>query len=246
MPSLRVSCSVPFERCAFRWSIWPSCSPRGGRRDRARAVGAGGHARAHAQHHSGAAAGDSIAASVGMTDQSMREMYRLMAIAKYEERYVIPKATSSRPMSWRSSAARSTSTVAVRARTVRRGQWPPSPVAVETFHALRQRQTSDVSVSGDELQGRVNLLNWDGKGTPEGCSQTEGASVKAGAERRRGWFARPRLSASAIRSGMSSRPLVCCAPLCRELAASGRGLSRCWRLGFLRFDRDPDPLRRCL
>jgi nitrate reductase beta subunit len=35
---------------------------------------------------------DSIAASVGMTDQSMREMYRLMAIAKYNERYVIPKA----------------------------------------------------------------------------------------------------------------------------------------------------------
>jgi nitrate reductase alpha subunit len=35
---------------------------------------------------------DSIAASVGMTDVSMREMYRLMAIAKYDERYVIPKA----------------------------------------------------------------------------------------------------------------------------------------------------------
>ena len=44
----------------------------------------------------------------------------------------------------------------------------PSPVAVETFQALRQRQTSDVSVSGAELQGRVNLLNWDGRGTPEG------------------------------------------------------------------------------
>ena len=29
---------------------------------------------------------DSIAASVGMTDLSMREMYRLMAIAKYDER----------------------------------------------------------------------------------------------------------------------------------------------------------------
>ena len=35
---------------------------------------------------------DSIAASIGMTDQSIREMYRLMAIAKYDERYVIPKA----------------------------------------------------------------------------------------------------------------------------------------------------------
>jgi nitrate reductase / nitrite oxidoreductase, beta subunit len=35
---------------------------------------------------------DSIAAAVGMTDVTMREMYRLMAIAKYDERYVIPKA----------------------------------------------------------------------------------------------------------------------------------------------------------
>jgi nitrate reductase beta subunit len=39
---------------------------------------------------------------------------------------------------------------------------------VETFQALRQRQTSNVAVSGDELQGRVNLLNWDGKGAPQG------------------------------------------------------------------------------
>lgn len=39
---------------------------------------------------------------------------------------------------------------------------------METFQALRQRQTSETSVSGEELQGRVNLLNWDGKGTPDG------------------------------------------------------------------------------
>jgi nitrate reductase molybdenum cofactor assembly chaperone len=53
---------------------------------------------------------DSIAASVGMTDQRMREMYRLMAVAKYNERHVIPRLTWSRRMSWRSLAARSTST----------------------------------------------------------------------------------------------------------------------------------------
>ena len=48
---------------------------------------------------------DSIATSVGMTDPSIREMYRLMAIAKYNERYVIPKAHVERPMSLRSSVA---------------------------------------------------------------------------------------------------------------------------------------------
>ncbi|HZK35498.1 MAG TPA: nitrate reductase subunit beta, partial [Aeromicrobium sp.] len=35
---------------------------------------------------------ESIPASVGMTEESMYAMYRLMAIAKYEDRYVIPKA----------------------------------------------------------------------------------------------------------------------------------------------------------
>ena len=34
----------------------------------------------------------SIPASVGMTEESVHAMYRLMAIAKYDERYVIPKA----------------------------------------------------------------------------------------------------------------------------------------------------------
>jgi len=44
----------------------------------------------------------------------------------------------------------------------------PVPVAVETFHALRQRQTSDTPAGNEDLRGRVNLLNWDGNGTPDG------------------------------------------------------------------------------
>ncbi len=35
---------------------------------------------------------ESIAASVGMTGGEILEMYRLLAIAKYEDRYVIPTA----------------------------------------------------------------------------------------------------------------------------------------------------------
>src|SRR5699024_7101813 len=34
----------------------------------------------------------SIPAAVGMSEETLYEMYRLMAIAKYDERYVIPKA----------------------------------------------------------------------------------------------------------------------------------------------------------
>ena len=38
----------------------------------------------------------------------------------------------------------------------------PIPVAVENFHALKQRQTTEVLIPVDAV--RVNLLNWDGKG----------------------------------------------------------------------------------
>jgi nitrate reductase beta subunit len=112
---------------------------------------------------------ESIAASVGMTDQSMREMYRLMAIAKYEERYVIPKAHVEQAHELEELGC----SLDFDGGPYEQGPFGeasgrPSPVAVETFQALRQRQTSDVSVSGGELQGRVNLLNWDGRGTPDG------------------------------------------------------------------------------
>jgi nitrate reductase beta subunit len=112
---------------------------------------------------------DSIAASVGMTDLSMREMYRLMAIAKYNERYVIPKAHVEQAHDLEELGC----SLDFDGGPYEQGPFGeasgrPSPVAVETFQALRQRQTSDVTVSGDELQGRVNLLNWDGKGAPQG------------------------------------------------------------------------------
>ncbi|HKX15641.1 MAG TPA: nitrate reductase subunit beta [Propionibacteriaceae bacterium] len=110
---------------------------------------------------------DSIAASVGMTDQSMREMYRLMAIAKYNERYVIPKAHVEQAHELEELGC-SLEYGPYEQPPLGEASGRPSPVAVETFQALRQRQTSDVSVSGEELQGRVNLLNWDGKGVPEG------------------------------------------------------------------------------
>lgn len=42
------------------------------------------------------------------------------------------------------------------------------PVAVETFHALRHRQTSDQMAANASQPSRVNLLNWDGRGVPPG------------------------------------------------------------------------------
>ena len=119
----------------------------------------------------GTGADESVAQSVGMTGQAMYAMYRLLAIAKYEDRYVIPKAHEERgheleelgcsldydegPGMYESAAFGEAS-----------GR--PVPVAVETFHALRQRQTSEEISPPDEMRGRVNLLNWDGVGTPPG------------------------------------------------------------------------------
>jgi nitrate reductase beta subunit len=114
---------------------------------------------------------EAVPRSVGMTGTTMYAMYRLLAIAKYADRYVIPKAHEERgheleelgcsldydegPGMYESAAFGEAS-----------GR--PVPVAVETFHALRQRQTSEGISPPDEMRGRVNLLNWDGVGTPPG------------------------------------------------------------------------------
>jgi nitrate reductase beta subunit len=56
----------------------------------------------------------------------------------------------------------------VRAGSVRRGlRTTRTPVAVETFHALAQRQQSETIVAEDD-EAKVNLLNWDGVGVPLG------------------------------------------------------------------------------
>ncbi len=122
---------------------------------------------------------ESIPASVGMTGESIYEMYRLLAIAKYEERYVIPTAHYEQaheleelgcsldfdggPYEYGSAAFGEAS-----------GR--PVPVAVETFQALKERQTSGASADGERLRGRVNLLNWDGNGSPDGLFPPKGGS----------------------------------------------------------------------
>ena len=64
------------------------------------------------------------------------------------------------------------------------GGWGPfgessggvTPIAVENFHMLKQRQTSDRPVDPGDAPRRVNLLNWDGKGVPEGLFPPKRAS----------------------------------------------------------------------
>ncbi|MGC3860595.1 nitrate reductase subunit beta [Micromonospora chersina] len=126
----------------------------------------------------GEARDESIAAAVGMTGAEMDEMYRLLAIAKYEQRYVIPAAHA--------EDAHRLERLATECSLDYEGgpgmggggpygQGPfgessgtPVPVQVETFHMLRDRQTAEGFTDPGDEPRRVNLLNWDGKGTPRG------------------------------------------------------------------------------
>jgi nitrate reductase beta subunit len=112
----------------------------------------------------------SIPAAVGMSEEEMYDMYRLLAIAKYDERYVIPPAHAEQ--------AHSLEEIATECAVSEYGGGNPeifgegsgtlTPIAVENFQMLKDRQTSDSIAAPSDKRARVNLLNWDGKGAPSG------------------------------------------------------------------------------
>ncbi|MCH6472506.1 nitrate reductase subunit beta [Sinomonas terrae] len=125
----------------------------------------------------GTGADESIAAAVGMAGPTVQEMYRLMAIAKYDERYVIPTAHVEQAHSLEEMGCSldfEDGPGMYPSDSFGEGSGKPVPVAVETFHALKQRQTSEGSAQPGQLHGRVNLLNWDGQGVPEGIFPPKG------------------------------------------------------------------------
>jgi nitrate reductase beta subunit len=83
-------------------------------------------------------ADEAIPAAVGMTAQQIGDMYRLLAVAKYEDRYVIPRAHGE-PSADRDMGC-----------------------------SLDHDGGPGMGGPGANGNGRVNLLNWDGKGRPEG------------------------------------------------------------------------------
>ena len=116
---------------------------------------------------------ESIATAVGMTGTEIEDMYRLLALAKYDERYVIPTAYGV------NEADRGVIDEVGCSLDFDggpgmggMGEVPfgeasgrPNEATVETFHALQDRQTGEHHSVTD---GRVNLLNWDGNGRPDG------------------------------------------------------------------------------
>jgi len=118
---------------------------------------------------------ESIANSIGMTGQEVQDMYRLLAIAKYDERYVIPPAHAEQAHSLEELATDCSLDYEGGPGMGMSGSGPfgegsgaPTPIAVENFQMLQNRQTAtDVLDPGDRPR-RLNLLNWDGKGRPPG------------------------------------------------------------------------------
>ncbi len=112
-----------------------------------------------------------IPAAVGMTEEQMYDMYRLLAIAKYDERYVIPSAYA--PSAGNAEEPGCSLSFDGGPGMYESGPFGeasggPVPIAVETFHALRHRQTAEGMAANAERPSRVNLLNWDGRGVPTG------------------------------------------------------------------------------
>jgi nitrate reductase beta subunit len=117
---------------------------------------------------------ESIASSVGMTGEQMDRMYRLLAIAKYDERYVIPAAHAEMAAGLEELATGCSLDYEGGPGMGGSGPFGETsgravPIAVESFHALADRQRSDTFTDpSDPSRSRVNLLNWDGKGRPDG------------------------------------------------------------------------------
>jgi nitrate reductase beta subunit len=116
---------------------------------------------------------ESIAAAVGMTGRQMDQMYRLLAIAKYDERYVIPAAHAEdahrlEQLGTECSLDFEDGPGMYQTGPFGEASGVAAPIQVETFHMLRERQTADTFTDPGDEPRRVNLLNWDGKGRPAG------------------------------------------------------------------------------
>ncbi|WP_055563178.1 nitrate reductase subunit beta [Streptomyces atriruber] len=108
-----------------------------------------------------------IARAVGMDADEIEAMYRLLALAKYDERYVVPTSYTARtPGSGDLDAGCSLD-----------GQGGPGMYDPDAFHIPLgpPKSGQEPEHAGTSLRDRVNLLNWNGRGRPEGLfPRTEG------------------------------------------------------------------------
>ncbi|MFF1378906.1 nitrate reductase subunit beta [Streptomyces sp. NPDC058308] len=113
-----------------------------------------------------------IARAVGMDADGIEAMYRLLALAKYDERYVVPTSYTARTPADDLDAGCSLD-----------GYGGPGMYEADAFHTVPGSPGSPGSPgrepehAGTSLRDRVNLLNWNGRGRPDGLfPRTEGGA----------------------------------------------------------------------
>ena len=105
---------------------------------------------------------EEIARSVGMTGKQVTEMFRLLAIAKYDERYVIPTAHLEQAHALEELAT-DCPVGGGGPGAFGGGSGGPVPVALQTLAETKARmQADDMS----QVPGSVSYMAWDGKGMP--------------------------------------------------------------------------------
>jgi len=113
---------------------------------------------------------ESIAAAVGMTGDTIEELYRLLAIAKYEDRYVIPTAhvEAGRALDEMAGCSLDYSGGPGMGGLGPFGEVSETPASVETFQLTKQRAESDRYDELPEGRGAIDLLTWKGGPPPPG------------------------------------------------------------------------------
>lgn len=105
---------------------------------------------------------EEIARAVGMTGEQIKRMFRLLAIAKYEERYVIPTAHAEQAHSLEELITECP-VGGGGPGAFGGGSGQPVPVAISTLRETKARmQADDMS----QVPGSVTYLEWDGRGLP--------------------------------------------------------------------------------
>jgi nitrate reductase beta subunit len=118
--------------------------------------------------------GDDLPASVGASKSDLEDLYRLLAIAKYDDRYVIPPAHTEDAGWLMAQHEQLFCSLDTDGGPGMRGTGPPRggrPAgSVESFHpagpAPAAGQPGDTNLfRGDDGRLHFNLLGWDGHGS---------------------------------------------------------------------------------
>jgi len=115
---------------------------------------------------------DSLAQTVGSTPDDLRDLYRLLAIAKYDDRYVVPPAHAEDAGRLMAQHEQLFCSLDTDGGPGMGGAGPDG--SVESFHAGTEAGGSRTFRDGDGRE-RFNLFGWDGRGSaphlfPEGSS----------------------------------------------------------------------------